>query len=130
MTSIQTYGLVGYPVKHSLSPLMHNAAFKALNIDAGYKLFELKEDDLAGFLESLKENNIQGLNVTYPYKEKIVPFMTSFSVEAGLIGVVNTIRVFSDGLEGFNTDGEGFYRHLTQDLKYSPSGKNIAILGA
>lgn len=130
MNPIKTYGLVGYPAKHSLSPAMQNAAFKALKIEAEYKPFELKEEELTGFLESLKENNIQGLNVTYPYKEKVVPFMTSLSVEAGLIGVVNTIRVFPDGLEGFNTDGEGFYKHLTQDLKFSPSGKNIAILGA
>ncbi|MFH1397258.1 MAG: shikimate dehydrogenase [Candidatus Omnitrophota bacterium] len=130
MSLIKTYGLIGNPIKHSLSPVMHNSAFKALNIDSEYKLFELKEKELAGFLESLKENNIQGLNVTYPYKEKVVPLMTSLSVEAGLVGVVNTIRFFSDGLEGFNTDGEGFYRHLSEDLKFSPSGKNIAILGA
>lgn len=130
MTPIKTYGLIGYPIKHSLSPVMHNAAFKALSIDSEYKLFELREEKLAGFLESLKENNIHGLNVTYPYKEKVVPLLTSLSVEAGLIGVVNTIRVFSDGLEGFNTDGEGFCRHLTQDLKFDPKDKNIAILGA
>ncbi len=130
MSPIKIYGLIGNPIKHSLSPAMHNAAFKALNIDSEYKLFELREEELAGFLESLKANNIQGINVTYPYKEKVVPLLTSLSVEAGLVGVVNTIRVFPDGMEGFNTDGEGFYRHLSGDLKFSPSGKNIAILGA
>ena len=66
------FGLVGYPVKHSLSPLMHNAAFKALNIDAEYKLFEVKPEELNSFLKDLNKSNISGLNITIPYKEKVL----------------------------------------------------------
>lgn len=124
------YGVLGYPVKHSFSPLMHNAAFDALKIGAEYKLFEIKPQDLQDFLSSLKEKNIRGLNVTIPHKEKVIPFLDSLSDEARLIGAVNTIKVSTNALEGFNTDGEGFLRHLTQELKFLPAGKIIAIIGA
>lgn len=122
------YGLIGYPVKHSLSPLMHNAAFAELKIDAEYKLFPLKEEELGDFLKNASKNNIHGLNITVPYKEKVIPFLNSLSQEAKLIGAVNTIKV-SDRLEGFNTDGEGFVRHL-KDLGFLPTGKAITVIGA
>jgi shikimate dehydrogenase len=124
------YGLIGYPVKHSLSPAMHNAAFQALKINAEYRLFELKEQELASFLESLSEKNIFGLNVTIPYKEKVITFLDKVSSEAKLIGAVNTIKVDDNKLLGFNTDGEGFLRHLTEDLKFNPKDKVMAIIGA
>ena len=124
------YGLIGYPVRHSLSPLMHNAAFRALEIDAEYKLFELKPQDLEAFFKSLPKENIYGLNVTIPHKEKVLPFLDDISSEAELIGAVNTIRVSHSRLEGFNTDGDGFLRHLKEDLRFVPAGKIIAIIGA
>lgn len=124
------YGLIGYPVKHSLSPAMHNAAFSYLKTDAEYKLFSLRQEELGDFLKNLKQNNIYGLNVTIPYKEAVIPFLDILSDETRLIGAVNTIRVSGDRLEGFNTDGEGFLRHLRQDLRFNPEGKIIAILGA
>jgi shikimate dehydrogenase len=124
------YGIIGCPVKHSLSPLMQNAAFKALGISAEYKLFPLEEKGLEQFLKGLARENILGLNVTVPYKEKVIPFLNSVSGQARLIGAVNTIKVGDSRLEGFNTDAEGFLRHLTQDLKFLPRGRNIAILGA
>jgi len=124
------YGLIGYPVKHSLSPAMHNVAFGALNINAEYRLFPLRENELNDFFAGLKINNIFGLNVTIPYKEKVIPFIAEVSSEARLIGAVNTIRVLADKLEGFNTDGEGFLRHLNQDLNFNPEGKGVAIIGA
>jgi len=124
------YGLIGSPVSHSLSPAMHNAAFRALKINAEYKLFELKVEDLSVFLKSASCENIYGLNVTVPYKEKVLPFLTDLSREAKLIGAVNTLRISKNKLEGFNTDGEGFLRHLTQDLGFNPKGRSIAIIGA
>src|SRR3989338_4534050 len=124
------YGLIGYPVSHSLSPIMHNAAFSQLKINAEYKLFPLKVQELEPFLKNLKNNNIFGLNVTVPYKEKVIPFLGKLSDEAKLIGAVNTIKVTDSGLEGFNTDAEGFLKHLTQGLKFNPQGKKIAIIGA
>ncbi len=130
MTPPKIYGLIGYPVEHSFSPAMHNAAFGALNIDAEYRLFPLKEDELKGFFADLKKNNIFGLNVTIPYKEKVITFLDKISSEAKLIGAVNTIRFGQNRLDGFNTDGAGFLQHLTQDLRFAPTGKNIAVVGA
>lgn len=130
MTPPRIYGLVGYPVQHSFSPALHNAAFKALKINAKYRLFPLKEDELGFFLKDLRKNNIFGLNVTIPYKEKIIPFLDSLSKEANLIGAVNTVKRIDDKLEGFNTDGEGFLKHLTEDLGFNAVNKTLAIIGA
>lgn len=130
MTFHQIYGLIGYPVSHSLSPLMHNAAFSRLKINAEYKLFSLREEEIPGFFENLEEKNIFGLNVTFPYKEKIIPFLNQVSEEARLIGAVNTIKISPKGLEGYNTDGAGFLKHLTLDLGFVPQGKNVSIIGA
>lgn len=128
--SPKIFGLIGYPVKHSLSPFMHNVAFKALNLDARYELFELKPQELENFLRSLSQKNIYGLNVTIPYKEQVIPFLDSISEQAGLIGAVNTIRASQGKLEGFNTDGEGFLKHITEDLGFSPEGKTVSVIGA
>ena len=70
------YGIVGYPVEHSLSPLMHNAAFTELGVDALYRLFPLKEEDLDEFFKELRdqESSIFGLNVTVPYKEVVLKY--------------------------------------------------------
>lgn len=124
------YGLIGYPVKHSLSPKMHNAAFQALNINAEYRLFEVKPEDLDYFLGSIDKNNIFGLNVTIPYKERILDFvrLDSESFYLRQIKAVNTI-VKSDGIwKGFNTDIPGFQRDLKENI--DPTNKRAAILGA
>jgi len=126
----QVYGVLGYPAKHSLSPAMHNAAFKALRINAVYKIFEKKPQGLKVFLRSLGAENIRGLNITLPYKERVMPFLDKISREAKLIRAVNTIKVRGKKLEGFNTDGEGFLRHLCRDLRFDPKGKIVAIIGA
>jgi len=128
--SPKIYGLLGFPVKHSLSAVMHNAAFRALKINAEYKLFEIKPQGLEKFFYSLAERNIRGLNVTIPHKEKVIPFLDNLSGEARLIGAVNTIKLEKNRLEGFNTDGQGFLRHLQEDLKFNPRAKVIAIAGA
>lgn len=128
--SQRIFGLIGYPVKHSLSPLMHNAAFKALNLDASYELFELKPQELETFFKTLPQKNISGLNVTIPYKEQVLSFLDKIAEQAELIGAVNTIAVSTDKLEGFNTDGGGFLRHLTDDLGFNPKGENISVIGA
>jgi len=126
----QIYGVLGYPAKHSLSPLMHNAAFKALGINAEYKIFEVEPQHLEKFIRSLSAQNISGINVTIPYKEKVIPFLDSISAEAKLIAAVNTIKVEKNKLEGFNTDGEGFLRDISEVFDFNPTDKTIAILGA
>ena len=124
------FGLVGYPVKHSLSPLMHNAAFKALNIEAEYKLFEVKPEELKPFLKDLNKSNISGLNVTVPYKEKVVDFVElgpeSFFLKQ--VRAVNTIVKTDEAWVGFNTDIPGFQKHLKEQI--DPAFKKAVILGA
>jgi shikimate dehydrogenase len=127
------YGIAGYPVKHSLSPAMQNAAFKELGIDADYSLFEVEPKGLEAFLGGLKANGISGLNVTIPHKIKAREYLEkngSLDANAQRLGAVNTIKVTGDGLCGFNTDGPGFYRSLLDDLRLEPEGKNVFVLGA
>ena len=127
------YGIIGYPLTHSLSPAMHNAAFKALKVNAVYKLFPLVDAaELKLFMEDLKEggNPIFGLNVTVPYKEAVLPYLDVIDPFAVKVGAVNTILIdHNRKMMGFNTDGPGFLSHL-QELNFDLKGKRIAILGA
>jgi shikimate dehydrogenase len=126
------YGIIGKPLNHSLSPVMHNAAFKALHVNAVYKLFPLEEDELKLFFEDLKEadNPIFGLNVTVPYKEKVLEYMDGVNAFASKVGAVNTVVINPQRkLFGYNTDGPGFLTDL-QAAGFNPEGKRIAIMGA
>jgi len=130
MANLKTFGLVGFPVKHSLSPMMHNAAFKALGIPAEYKLFEIKPEDFSGFLAGLDKFNISGLNVTVPFKEKVLDFVRLGPGQGHVrqVGAVNTIVNIDACWTGFNTDIPGFEKHLKEN--FDPTGKSCAILGA
>ena len=127
------YGIIGNPLTHSLSPAMHNTAFKALKVNAVYKLFPLADrQELKLFMEDLKEDNnpISGLNVTVPYKQDVLPYLDIIDPLAEKIGAVNTLVIdHTRKIHGFNTDGPGFLSHLT-DLKFDLNGKRVAILGA
>jgi shikimate dehydrogenase len=128
---MKIYGLIGFPVKHSYSAVMHNAAFKELDIDARYELFELKPEKLEEEFIRLVDEGVCGFNVTIPYKEKIVKFLGRLDEEAAVTGAVNTIKVEENGsTKGFNTDGLGFITHLKEVIGLNPQGKRIAILGA
>lgn len=127
-----TYGLIGYPLGHSLSPLMHNAAFKALGVKATYELFPLQEEEIGDFFKDLKskESPVFGLNVTVPYKEKVIPYLDSLNPYAKKVSAVNTIVIDDKRrLSGYNTDGPGFLAHLTE-LGFNPKDKRVALLGA
>ena len=127
-TKEKIYGLLGFPVKHSLSPRMHNAALAALKIKAKYKLFPIPPQEFKNFIASLKVKNIYGFNVTYPYKEEILSFLKTKSVEVKKIGAANTVVVDRFGkLHGFNTDGLGFIQDL-KVLKIRP--QKVALIGA
>ncbi len=126
------YGIIGYPVEHSLSPLMHNVAFKTLGVDATYELFSLKNDELDKFFVDLRlpESPIFGLNVTVPYKEAVVKYLDGVTPFAEKVGAVNTILIDGDRkLTGYNTDAPGFLSHLTE-IGFQIEGKRISILGA
>lgn len=126
------YGIIGNPVAHSLSPVMHNTAFRALDVEATYKLFPLEEHELDDFFDDLKKDGspIFGLNVTVPYKEKVLSYVDSLSPLAQKLGAINTIVVNRERkLIGYNTDAPGFISHLGE-LQFNTEGKRIAILGS
>ena len=127
-----TYGLVGYPLGHSLSPVMHNTAFKELDVEAEYVLFPMKKEEIESFFKELKDDNshIFGLNVTVPHKENVIPFLDALDPFATKVGAVNTVVIDKNRrLVGFNTDGPGFLAHLTE-VGFDAKGKRISILGA
>ena len=126
------YGIIGYPVAHSLSPLMHNTALKELGVDAVYKLFPLKEGELNEFFAQLHKPSspIFGLNVTVPYKEAVLKYLDNITPLAQKIMAVNTIVINKERkLLGYNTDAPGFLAHLVE-LQFNTRDKKIAIIGA
>lgn len=131
--SPKIYGLVGYPLEHSFSPLMHNAAFKRLNISGEYRLFQKQPEELESFLINLESENIYGVNVTIPYKEKVLDLdfieIDRTAPYAREIKAINTIVRKGKDLKGFNTDIAGFLRHLNK-ISVDPFNKRIALLGA
>ncbi|MBM3243357.1 MAG: shikimate dehydrogenase [Candidatus Omnitrophica bacterium] len=129
MTPGFSFGLIGNPLKHSFSALMHNAAFSSLRMKARYKLFPLEDKELKVFFAGLNKKNIRGLNITIPYKEKVLKLFKGTSNNAVIaIGAANTVLVDkSKGLKFYNTDYLGFLRHIGQ-LKLKP--RRVAIIGA
>lgn len=128
----QLYGLIGYPVKHSFSADMHNAAFAHYGMDAVYELFEVAPDRLDEFFKkTIAEKNIRGFNVTVPHKEKALAYLDGEKAKSVMMAkAVNTIRVEADGrLSGFNTDGDGFRRDL-EEKGVVVREKNVALIGA
>ena len=122
-------GIIGDPVEHSMSPAMHNAAFRKMGLDYLYVPFRVKKEELGKAVEGMKALNIKGLNVTIPHKVSIIPFLDELDPLAERIGAVNTI-VNDDGiLTGYNTDATGFLQALLEG-GIEPKGKNIVILGA
>lgn len=126
----QLYGIIGYPVRHSFSPYMHNAAFQKLKLNALYLAFEVPPENLRDALLGIKALGIRGVNVTIPHKETCIPFLDEVYPTAKLIGAVNTICVREGRLIGYNTDGKGFILALEKILKVRPKGKTFFILGA
>ncbi|MFH1625798.1 MAG: shikimate dehydrogenase [Pseudomonadota bacterium] len=123
-------GILGHPVRHSLSPLMHNTAFESLGLNYVYLPFDIKPENLEGAITAIRYMNIAGVNVTIPYKEKVIRYLDELDTEAELIGAVNTIKNVDGKLLGFNTDGMGFVESLKYDLGFNPKGKNMLMIGA
>lgn len=124
------YGLIGCPVKHSLSPAMHNAAFKKLKLSGVYALFEAQKSDFPQALKKLRLMDAAGFNVTVPYKEAIIPYIDRLDENAKAIGAVNTVLNDEGKLVGYNTDAPGFIASLKNDLRFNPRNKDIFVIGA
>lgn len=121
------FGIIGYPLGHSLSSVMHMAALKALGLEGEYNPLETDPEDLVDRIKMLKRENYFGFNVTIPHKVPISLFLSKVDEYANLAGSVNTVKILEDkSLEGFNTDIYGFIKPIENlDLK----GKKAAILG-
>ena len=124
-----SYGVVGSPVSHSLSPAMHTAAFQALNLLAQYFAFEIPPQHLKKGLELLEKAGVQGLNLTLPHKIEVLPLLNEISPEASQIGAANTIKLESGKRLGFNTDGKGFSQAIKEVFSKTLSELHIIVLG-
>lgn len=123
-------GLIGWPTRHSLSPLMHNAAFQSLMLNWSYVPLPVQLGRVENAISGLAALGFRGANVTIPYKEAIIPLLHSLYPEAKEIGAVNTIVVETDGtLVGHNTDSLGFIAAL-QHSGFDPKGRSAVICGA
>ncbi|HYA31222.1 MAG TPA: shikimate dehydrogenase [Thermodesulfovibrionales bacterium] len=125
----EVVGLFGYPVEHSLSPAMHNAAFEHLGLDYRYVTFSVRPDLLNDAVKGIVAMNLRGVNVTVPHKEKVISLLDKVNEEASFLGAVNTILNDKGTLTGFNTDGRGFMESLSEE-GITVKGRKILILGA
>ncbi|PFM65678.1 shikimate dehydrogenase [Bacillus cereus] len=126
----QLYGVIGNPIGHSLSPVMHNDAFEHLNMDAHYHAFLVEEETLGEAVKGLKALGISGFNVTTPHKVAIMEYLDEVAPLAEQIGAVNTVVHREGKLIGYNTDGIGFVRALQSISKDPLQEKRILLIGA
>jgi len=125
----QVLGLLGNPLGHSLSPLMHNAVFAAMGSDCVYLPFQVSPDRLAGALEGIRSFNLKGANVTIPFKEAVIPHLDDLSPIAADCGAVNVIKNDNGRLIGYNTDGPGFIAALREEA-VKAEGSRVLFIGA
>ncbi|MEM3427173.1 MAG: shikimate dehydrogenase [Nitrososphaerales archaeon] len=127
--STRLYGLLGYPLKHTASPSMHNAAFEALGLDAVYLVFEVESNMLEDAVRGFRALGVRGFNVTIPYKERIIPLLNRLASSAEEVGAVNTVHIVEGLLIGYNTDLEGFITPL-KELNLKLQELRAVIIGA
>ncbi|MBP3818059.1 MAG: shikimate dehydrogenase [Butyrivibrio sp.] len=126
----RTCGLIGNPVKHTMSPLIHNSLASMTGINMVYVPFEVKEKELKNAIKGAVALDIQGMNVTIPYKTDVIPFLDDVDPLAKAIGAVNTlVRTENGGFKGYNTDMTGLY-HAMQDEGIELKDQTVVILGA
>lgn len=123
-------GIIGCPVSHSRSPVMQNTALHVSGLDYVYVPFLVHPESLETAISGLRALGVSGFNVTIPHKESIVPYLDRLDESARIAGAVNTVRNDNGTLIGFNTDGEGFVKSLSDDLGYTPGSEPIVMLGA
>jgi len=128
--STRKVGVIGWPVEHSLSPVIHNAAFVALGMDWVYVPLPVATAQLPAALEGLGALGFAGANVTMPHKTRAAELVLDLSDDARLLRAVNTIVVGTDGPAGHNTDALGFERFLREDTGFDPSRRTALLFGA
>ena len=119
--------VVANPIKHSISPFIHNSAFEATNTNGVYLAWEVDAAELAETVANIRRYQMYGINLSMPYKEQVIPYLDELSEEARLIGAVNTVVNREGTLIGYNTDGKGFFKSLPS---FKISRKRVVLLGA
>lgn len=122
-------GVIGYPIHHSLSPVIQNTVLQSMHLDYAYTALPVKEELLRDAVFGLKALNFTGFNVTIPHKINIMQYLDYIDDAARLIGAVNTVVIKDNKLYGYNTDHEGFINAL-HDRKFSLENKVVTLLGA
>ena len=119
--------VVANPIKHSISPFIHNSAFESTNTNGVYLAWEVDATELAETVANIRRYQMYGINLSMPYKEQVIPYLDQLSEEACLIGAVNTVVNREGTLIGYNTDGKGFFKSLPS---FKISRKRLVLLGA
>ena len=119
---MKKYFVIGNPIDHSLSPKLHNHWFKENNIEAVYDKKKIDENDIENIISKIKKKQINGINVTVPFKKKVIPYLDKLSLEADKTQSVNTIVLDNDNLVGHNTDIQGFIKAI-KELNFDIKGK-------
>ena len=119
--------VVANPIKHSISPFIHNSAFEATNTNGVYLAWEVDATELAETVANIRRYQMYGINLSMPSKEQVIPYLDQLSEEVCLIGAVNTVVNREGTLIGYNTDGKGFFKSLPS---FKISRKRLVLLGA
>ena len=123
-------GVIGWPLEETLSPAIHNAAFRALHIDCAYYMWQVPPERLVDAVGGLRALSAVGANVTIPHKETVIEHLDDVSGDASEVGAVNTIQRVGERLIGHNTDVDGFREFVAGDAGIDLAGKKVVVLGA
>jgi len=126
---MSTYAVIGDPIDHSLSPNIHSAAFRELNLEHSYIAYRIPRDELEEGIEALKKINIAGFNVTIPHKVEMMKFLDKIDETCSVVGAVNTVSNENGVLKGYNTDMDGFLEPLRK-RNIPIQGTKILLLGS
>ncbi len=124
-------GIIGHPLEHTLSPVMHNAAYEAMGLDWVFVPLHVQDEcGLLVVLAAIRKLPFVGVNVTMPYKQTVMCLCDEVAETASLAGAVNTIQCCEGRLVGYNTDGRGLTESLATDAGFDPTGRDVVLLGA
>ncbi|MBN2202262.1 shikimate dehydrogenase [bacterium] len=126
---VRTFCVIGDPIGHTLSPLIHNAVFRRLDVPMEYEAVRVPPDRLAGFVNEARRTGRPGFNVTIPHKQAVIPFLDGTRGDASRIGAVNTVAAVDGKLIGTNTDVDGCRAALAR-IGWEPGDGNVLLLGA
>ena len=119
--------VVAKPIKHSISPFIHNTAFEKTAVNGVYLALEIEAEDLEATVANIRRYDMFGINLSMPYKQEVIQYLDELDPSARLIGAVNTVVNENGTLIGYNTDGKGFFKSLPS---FAIQGKKMTILGA